>query len=72
MSTEPYTRVGALEQGKDLVECEIDGKPWTQKPFPYQGKCLQRLRRDYESLAPGDRDSVDSTIAGSGLERLFA
>lgn len=62
----------ALESGSQLVECEISGKPWTQKPFPYQGKCLAWLREDYAKLAPGDRGFVDETLAGTGCERLFS
>ncbi|NIV75159.1 MAG: glutathione S-transferase, partial [Gammaproteobacteria bacterium] len=30
----------ALARGADRVECTIDGYKWTQKPFPYQGKCF--------------------------------
>ena len=37
----------ALMAGAERVECEIDGRPWVQKPFPYQGKCLMWLRERY-------------------------
>lgn len=33
----------ALMAGADRVGAEIDGQAWSQKPFPYQGKCLQWL-----------------------------
>jgi glutathione S-transferase len=62
----------ALARGAERVECEIDGQHWTQRPFPYQGKCLQWLRRDYAALASGDRAFVDATLSGTGLEALFA
>ena len=62
----------ALASGAERVECEIDGETWTQKPFPYQGKCLEWLRRDHAALADPDRAWVDETLAGTGLERLFA
>ena len=62
----------ALEAGADRVECTIDGETWTQKPFPYQGKCLQWLRRDHAALAESDRAFVDETLAGTGLEALFS
>ena len=42
----------ALISGADEVEAEIDGLPWRQPPFPYQGKCLQWLRHAHEALAP--------------------
>ncbi|MFP6656272.1 MAG: glutathione S-transferase N-terminal domain-containing protein [Myxococcota bacterium] len=61
----------ALQNGSDRVECEIDGLPWTQKPFPYQGKCLKWLRNDYAGLAPADRAFVDQTLLGTGAEALF-
>jgi glutathione S-transferase len=61
----------ALAEGLERVECEIDGRPWVQKPFPYQGKCLKWLRDDYTALAAGDRAFVDETLAGTGIEPLF-
>ena len=42
----------ALERGDEQLETEIDGRPWVQKPFPYQGKCLRWLREAYGALAP--------------------
>ncbi len=62
----------ALRSGSERVECEIDGRPWTQKPFPYQGKCLNWLRDDYAQLNPADRDFVDETLSGTGCEAIFA
>lgn len=61
----------ALENRFDRVECEIDGLAWTQKPFPYQGKCLKWLRHDYQALTPGDRAFVDQALAGTGVQTLF-
>ncbi|MCP3984353.1 MAG: glutathione S-transferase family protein [bacterium] len=62
----------ALEQGAERVETEIDGKPWTQKPFPYQAKCLRWLREAHAGLPDHDRASVDAILAGTGCEALFA
>ncbi len=62
----------ALESGAERVECEIDGAPWVQRPFPYQGKCLGWLREAHAGLAPEDRACVDALLAGTGCERLFA
>lgn len=61
----------ALFRGADRVECTIDDRPWVQKPFPYQGKCLQWLREAYATLSAQDRESVDAILAGTGCERLF-
>jgi len=62
----------ALARGAERVECTIDGRPWVQAPFPYQGKCLQWLREGHAALAPADRRAVDAALAGTGCERLFA
>jgi glutathione S-transferase len=62
----------ALARGREQLETTIDGRPWTQKPFPYQGKCLQWLVERYASLELGDRAAVDALLAGTGCEALFA
>ena len=62
----------ALERGDARVECEIDGRKWVQRPFPYQGKCLRWLREGYEALAAADRVAVDGVLAGTGCELLFS
>ncbi|MEN8162157.1 MAG: glutathione S-transferase N-terminal domain-containing protein [Myxococcota bacterium] len=61
----------AIGRGAEQVECTIDGRPWVQKPFPYQGKCLMWLREGYAALAPSDRATVDAFLAGTGCEALF-
>ena len=61
----------ALARGAERVECTIDGRPWVQKPFPYQGKCLVWLRDEYTALAPADRRAVDGLLQGTGCEVLF-
>ena len=62
----------ALMSGAEKVETEIDGKPWVQQPFPYQGKCLQWLREKRAALSEADRKAVDELLAGTGCEVLFA
>jgi len=62
----------ALESGAKRTECEIDGRPWVQEPFLYQGKCLKWLREAHARLDSSDRGWVDSVLAGTGCERLFA
>ena len=61
----------ALERGEERVECTIDGRPWEQRPFPYQGKCLHWLREARAALSSDDGSAVDAVLAGSGCERLF-
>jgi hypothetical protein len=62
----------ALERGAERVEATIDGRPWLQRPFPYQGKCLAWLREARAALGAGDRRALDALLAGSGCEALFA
>jgi glutathione S-transferase len=70
----PFMRANgmALQTGAERVECEVDGRAWVQKPFPYQGKCLRVLRERHAALAAADRARVDAALAGSGCEILFA
>ncbi len=62
----------ALQSGADEVNCQIDGSTYRQGPFAYQGKCLGWLREEYQALTDPDRDRVDSILAGTGCEVLFA
>ena len=61
----------ALSAHAGRVECEIDGRPWIQQPFPYQAKCLKWLREGYAALASADRAFVDSYLAGTGADAIF-
>jgi len=69
----PFLRANAaaLADGAEEVRCEIDGRPWRQRPFTYQGKCLRALREAHAALAPGDRKGVDAALDGTGCEALF-
>ena len=62
----------AIETGAAEVKTEIAGRPWVQKPFPYQKKCLGWLRDSYVRLDAGARATVDELLAGTGCEVLFA
>ncbi|MEM9622937.1 MAG: glutathione S-transferase domain-containing protein [Pseudomonadota bacterium] len=60
----------ALDRGLAQVEAEVDGQPWVQEPFPYQGKCLQWLRIEYARLSADDRARVDTLLDASGCAAL--
>jgi len=62
----------ALMEGAEEVRTEICGATWVQKPFPYQGKCLDTLRRSHAALSEADRTRFDDLIAGTGCEAIFA
>lgn len=61
----------ALMNGADVVEARVDGSPWTQKPFPYQGKCLKWLNETFASLGNDDRKAVRHILDGTGCELLL-
>jgi glutathione S-transferase len=62
----------AIAVGAASVETTVDGHPWIQPPFPYQAKCLGWLRGAREGLARDARARVDTALAGTGCEALFA
>jgi len=61
----------ALAAGQTELQTTIDGRPWVQQAFPYQGKCLAWLRRDHAALLPAARAQVDAALADTGCEGLF-
>ena len=61
----------ALASGASEVRCEIDGLPWIQQPFPYQGKCLKWLREARDALTAGDRAFVASALKSTGADTIF-
>ena len=61
----------AIDAGADQVTAEVDGKPWIQRPFPYQAKCLQWVRQEYARLDGADRAFAAGILAGTGCEALF-
>jgi len=62
----------ALASGASEVVGEVEGLPWRQPPFPYQGKCVRWLRESRGALSRGDRSRLDHVLDGTGCEALFA
>ncbi|HEV7158819.1 MAG TPA: glutathione S-transferase family protein [Caulobacteraceae bacterium] len=62
----------AVASGASEATCQVAGTAWSQAPFPYQAKCVASLRAAREALTPGDRETVDHLLAGTGCEALFA
>lgn len=60
----------ALKSGASLVETEVEGKVWTQNPFPYQGKCLQWIREKFLALSDADRAVVGGILEETGCISL--
>ncbi|GHD25284.1 glutathione S-transferase N-terminal domain-containing protein [Halioglobus pacificus] len=62
----------ALAAGEKSWDAEIDGQPWTQPAFPYQGKCLRWTNERYQALSTADRERVDAVLAGTGVEAMLS
>lgn len=62
----------ALQAGEAELHATIDGRPWVQQSFAYQGKCLAWLQRDHQALPDEARRRFDAALAGSGCEALFS
>lgn len=61
----------ALKAGATQVETTIDGRPWTQNPFPYQGKCLRWLREEFAALPEADRALASGILESTGCRDLI-
>jgi hypothetical protein len=56
----------ALAAGASRVELDLDGLPWVQQPFPYQGKCVVWLRDAWDRLGEGDRRTLAPLLEQTG------
>ena len=61
----------ALMAGEAQFATEVDGLPWEQPAFPYQGKCLQWIREEFAALDAAAAQRVRDILDGSGCERLL-
>ena len=61
----------ALQAGEAQWQAEIDGAIWEQQSFPYQSKCLQWLREQYQQLDQADQVEVDHVLFGTGCDLLL-
>jgi len=61
----------ALRDGADEVALEIQGRPYAQAPFRYQGKCHDALRKKLAALAPEVRRRLDPVLEETGCLRYL-
>ena len=61
----------ALAAGEAAFETRIDGRPWTQPSFPYQGKCLRWLREAFAALPAAARQQAYGILDATGLRPLI-
>ncbi len=62
----------AVDSGSETVLAEVDGRPWEQRPFPYQAKCLQWIRQAFARLDEEDREYVKDVLDGTGCDALVS
>lgn len=62
----------ALQAGAGEVNAEVDGRVWTQRPFAYQGRCLDWIREEFAALDVAARAAVRDVLDGTGCEALLA
>ena len=68
----PYLNANlrAVNENMDEVRTTIDGREWTQTPFPYQRKCLHWLCDEYTQLSPTDKAALQDLLAETGLDKM--
>jgi glutathione S-transferase len=62
----------ALANGEPMVEVTLDGQPFRQGAFKYQGKCLKWLREELASLSPGPQGRIEPLLRETGCWESLA
>lgn len=65
----PYLKLNAeaVMSGAEMVDGEVDGRPYQQNPFPYHAKCLQWIGEQYAALSGSDKARLAELTAETGL-----
>ena len=65
----PYLKANAeaVMSGAEMMQTELDGRPWTQNPFTYQAKCLQWIGEQFTALSDEDKQRLAQLSGDSGL-----
>lgn len=65
----PYLKINAeaVMSGAELVDAQVDGRPYQQNPFTYQAKCLQWIGEQYAALSGDDKTRLAELTHGTGL-----
>ena len=62
----------ALSEGLNSWKVNIKGAEWEQKVFPYQAKCLQWIKDEFNSLEVKDKNRIENFLANTGCENLIS
>lgn len=65
----PYLKVNAeaVMSGAEMVDAELDGRPYQQNPFTYQAKCLAWLSEEASALDDQAVAQLDEWLGNSGV-----
>lgn len=62
----------AIGDGAEIVELALEGRPYRQPPFRYQGKCRDLLLRRFHALPAEARDRIEPMLEAAGCLRYLA
>ena len=57
--------------GKETWETELNGSTWKQKTFPYQVKCLQWIKEEFNYLSKEDKKFVLNYLDGTNINLIL-
>ena len=61
----------AYNNGDDIWETNIDNATWRQKTFPYQVKCLNWIKEEFNKLSTADKDKVINLLEDTGCNEIL-
>tara|TARA_B100000965_G_scaffold388723_1_gene393567 strand:+ start:375 stop:1481 length:1107 start_codon:yes stop_codon:yes gene_type:complete len=61
----------AYMNNKDIWEIELDNAIWKQKTFPYQSKCLNWIKDEFNQLESKDKNKIKEYLSGTGCELIL-
>ena len=61
----------AFKNGQEVWETQIDNSIWKQKTFPYQAKCLNWIKEEFNKLSNTDKNIVKDYLSGTGCNKIL-
>tara|TARA_B100000945_G_scaffold112346_1_gene89000 strand:- start:880 stop:1986 length:1107 start_codon:yes stop_codon:yes gene_type:complete len=61
----------AYKNNEETWEIELDNAIWKQKTFPYQSKCLNWIREEFDKLELDDKNRVKDYLNATGCELIL-
>ena len=61
----------AYINNEETWEIELDGSTWRQKTFPYQSKCLNWIKDEFNILSEADKNDIKIYLEGTGCELIL-